>query len=492
MRFKKTLTALLIAMVALSAVAPAVSAASNFNDDADAAQNPYIAADVTVSSFDRADMSVGEYEDDSGEIAQLPAVVDQSDDVDDIGSGTVNPYKFVATDIEFSDAARFPTDKESVSAIHNESEWTTAGLTVSDASTAPGVEALEVSSSGLTSGSTASATYDNVSITSDAEKRYLQVALDVVSMDSGATVELRAMDSDGDYVDVYASPSASATDDNVLATGTGEGFVIQEQMGSLTVEGSGDGTLAEIQSIEVVVSDADATVRMSALNAQKTSEWTFGDKRVNTDDEDDFETESITDVSSAGAIAIYNLDTMGSTFDNAVINGLTVPMKFSAGALEDESEVNVTFTSADSYPSFSQKMTSQYKLELPDAYDLSYANAELRQESQIPNSRYQSVELYEGVGDTDFSEISSWTIRTDAIGAVDNDVVLDNTIQPGQQIAYQSIVLVTDQEASQVQDVSAGAGQFGSSSGGIFDMILSPIGAVVGAVLAFLGLRGGE
>ena len=497
MNARTIVAGLLAALLVTSAVAPAALAASDFNEDASSAQNPYIATDVTVDNFDRSSIEPGQYEDDSGGVATLPATVNQSDDVDDIGSGNVNPYHFVATDVDFSDAGAFPHAEANVSAVDNETRWSidessTAGSTaVLDSTTAPGVEALEVSTSSQTSSDTAVTTFSDVSITSDAEKRYLQAMLDVNALDSGATVELRAVDSDGDYVATTIDASASASDANVIGTGTGSGYVIQEQVGALTTQGTGDGTMAEIQSIEIAVMDGDADIRVSALNADKTSEWKLGDERVDTDDEDDFETESIYDVSEPGPIGVYNLDTMGSTFDNAEINGLEIPMEFRASDLaNDEQDVNVTFAEASSYPSFENRMEAYYRLELPDAYDLSYANAALKQDVTLPNSRYQTVEIAEGASDTDFGDISGWADALNAIGSQGDVATLDDTIQPGQEIAVHATVLVTDDEKSELQQLG-GAGQFASSDGGLLDMILSPLGALAAAGGALLArIRG--
>lgn len=496
--FKTIFTALIATLLVTSLAAPAAMAAPDFNENASASQNPYITADVTVENYDRAEMEPGQYEDDSGEIATLPATVNQSQDVDDIGSGTVNPYQFVATDVDFSDGSGFPHAEENVSAVDNESAWSvdqssTAGsMTVSDSSTAPGVEALQVSTSSQTSGDTATATFSDVSITSDAQKRYLQAMLDVEQLDSGATVEVRAVDSDGDYVATTINASATASDDDVIATGTGEGYVIQEQIGALTTQGTGDGTIGAVESVEVVVMDGNAEVRFSALNTDKTSEWALGDERVNTDDEDDFETETIRDVSEPGQVGVYNLDTLGPAFSNAEINGLEMPMEFRASDLAtDEQEVNVSFAAADSYPSFENRMEAYFRLELPSAYDLSYANAALKQDVTVPNSRYQTVEVLEGASDTDFSDLSGWSDVTASVGTQGDTVTLDDTIQPGQEIAIHETVLVTEDEKNQLQQTGV-AGQFAASSdGGLVDMILSPFGAIAGAAGALLArIRG--
>lgn len=480
-----------VALLLLAGLTGPVAAAPDFNEDAEAAQNPYITADVTVDGFDRGEMSVGEYEDDSGEIVSLPASVVKSEDVDDIGTGEVNPYTFVASDINFSDAGAFPRDKDSVSAL-DASEWSTdtsssaGSMSVSDSETAPGVDAVSISTSSQSSGDTAVATFGNFSVTSDVEKRYLQAVMDVNTLDSGTTLELRATDSDGDYVVATLDSGATASDADVIGATTGEGFVFQEQVGGLSVQGSGDGAMGEIQSIDVHVVDGNADIDVSALNVQKTSEWGFGAERVDSDDDDEFETNTIRDVSEPGAISIHDVSTMSGEFDSAEIAGITMPMEFAASDLDNDSDlVDVTFDEATNYPSFEWRQEAYYRLQLPDAYDLSYANAALEQEVSVPENRYSVVEIAEGASGTDFEDIDSWTDKSGSLSSEGTTVELDSTIQVGQEIVVHESVLVTEDEKSAVQAVG-GVGQFGSSGGGILDMILSPFGAIAGAVGALL------
>ena len=492
-KFKTIFTALLATLLVTSLAAPAAVAAPDFNENASAAQNPYIEADVTVANYDRVEMTPGQYEDDSGDVANLPGTVQQSNDVDDIGSGEVNPYHFTATDVAFADATAFPHADNNVSAIQNTTRWgvntsaSAGSMTVDSAMTAPGVDALYVSTSSQTAGDTATASFDDVLITSDAQKRYVQAILDVDQLDTGATVELRAVDSDGDYVATTINSSATASDDDVIATGTGDGYVIQEQVGALSTQGSGDGTMGAIDSVEVVVMDGDATIQMSALNADKTSQWSLGDKRVDTDSDDDFETETIEDVSEPGQVQLSDMDSLGPAFDDAEISGLEMPMRFAASDLAtDDQKVNVTFQPAESYPSFENRMEAYYRLELPSAYDLSYANAALKQDVTVPSSRYQTVEVREGASDTQFSEIDGWTDSTSAITSQGDTVTLDDTIQPGQEIAIHETVLVTNDEADALREI-AGAGQFSENSGGLINTLVSPLGglaAIGGALLA--------
>jgi len=383
MNIKRSVTLLLVGLLAISSVAgPAaaqqVAQTNQINPEASAAQNPYIAVDTTISTFDRSTMQPGEVEDNSGDIVELNATIDSSDDVDDLGDGTVNQYHFIASDIQFADSDAFPHAESNVSAVNNESKWTTdesstaGSMTVADSSTASGVEALEVSTSGQSSSDVAVASFSDVSITSDAEKRYLQSILDVNSRDSETTVEIRAVDADDDYV-------------GLNVTNSGEGIVTQEQIGELSVSGSGDGTMSEIQRIEIVISDGNADLDISALNADKSSPWTLGDERVENTDGDGLETETITS-HGGGEIMIHDLGTMGVEFEDATINDLTAPMNFRSSDLGSD-RTNVTFSESPNYPSFEQKQTARYRLLLPDYYDISYSNAELRQESNIPESR---------------------------------------------------------------------------------------------------------
>ena len=183
---------------------------------------------------------------------------------------------------------------------------------------------------------------------------------------------------------------------------------------------------------------------------------------------------------------------MGPAFDSAEINGLEIPMEFRASDLEaDEQDVNVTFSEAAQYPNFENRMEAYYRLELPSAYDLSYANAALKQDVTLPNSRYQTVEVAEGASDTDFDDISGWVDVLGSVSSQGDTVTLDDTIQPGQEIAFHTTVLVTDDEKSELQQLG-GAGQFAASGdGGLLSMLLSPLGALAAAGGALLArIRG--
>jgi hypothetical protein len=78
-----------------------------------------------------------------------------------------------------------------------------------------------------------------------------------------------------------------------------------------------------------------------------------------------------------------------------------------------------------------------------------------------------------------------------SVSSQGDTVTLDDTIQPGQEIAFHTTVLVTDDEKSELQQLG-GAGQFAASGdGGLLSMLLSPLGALAAAGGALLArIRG--
>jgi hypothetical protein len=498
-------TALLaVGLLLLSAVAPAMAASTttstpsedvSVNYDADGAPNPYIDVDaVTVAAHDRDTMdSALQYESNSGDIKTLPAMVNQTNNASS-PYRTNNPYSMVATDIEWNDASAFPHGKENVSAI-DASEWSkdmssSAGsATISDSTTAPGVDAVSFSTSGQTSGDTAKFTFSNFSVTSDAQKRYLQVAADINSLDSGTSAELRAVDADLDHVSVdLVNQSANETDSAVVANATGEGDVLQVQLGSLAVEGSGDGTLQEIQQVQIVVSDGNLDADISALNAESLGEWTFGEERVDTDSDDELETESI--MEPHGRFNVYNLSTMGPAFDNAVIHSLEFPAQFRAQYYMDSEDGQTEFIEATNRPGFAAILDHYKRISLPAQYDLSYSGTELVAEQSWISSRYVSVETKEAVGSTDFGDIDGWTTVTDSFDSEGDKVTLDSTVGAGTEYALHYEIKLQQGEVDTLKTTKGGGpGVLGGGGGGFFSMLVSIPGMIVTGLAGFFGGR---
>jgi hypothetical protein len=474
---------------ALAQAAMTINDPTAINYDSDAVQNPGI--EVTLEK-DTHQMGWGptEYEGDDGEVKTPDARVNDSE---------ANPVGITATDIAFEDAGAFPRYNESHSALHAD-EWSAeTGVSVSNTTTAPDVDALNVATNGsFTSGDSATATYTlSESIDSDENKRSLQLFADVNTLDAGAHVEVRIVDEDGDYKTAVIDPDNSTDADHVLANATGEGYVLQHQLGKLdtTTVGGSDGEFDNMASVEILVEDGDADVSLSVINAEKLGEYTLGEQRVDTDDDGEKDdTRTITEPS--GTYWVTGYDTLGETFSNATIAGSEVVMIFDASSLETETDARIEFTDdrggSGVYPGFDFIVDAYYRLSLPSAYDVSYSNAELTDTVERPSSRYETVEYAEGVSDTEFGEISSWNSVKSSYDSQGDDVTLDSTIQPGQELAIHYEYLITGSEKGTFESSGMAAGQFAGESGGWLSNI-PIVGQWLGGIVAAVGaLFGGK
>ena len=493
---KKKLKTLAVVLFALAIVGSSTVAALNFSADA---PNPTAKVDsVTVSAYDVKWGDSLTFENDSGSVLALPATLNSSTDVDDLGKGTVNPFSLVATNIEEKDFGEFPRtgdttedpdkDDNTASAL-DASEWTKSGaasskLTVSDTETAQNVEAVRFDADSMTSGDVATATYQNWTseLDSDESKRYLQVAADVDQLASSAEVQIKVVDESGDYKQLVLNTSETQSSSGVLANATGDGHVSQVQLGELTTFGGG--SWDNIEKVEVTVVDGDADVSISMLNAGKMSRYKFGTKYVDNDDDDDLEKKEIYE--PHGTYSIYSVETLDSEFDGATIHGLSFPAHFSAEDLEDSNIKTEWQDGKDAgYPNWDKFATFFYRLELPSAYDLSYSGVELVQETQWPGDRYVSVQYAEGVSeDTDFEDIedNQWASKTSSYDAKGKNVTVDSTIAPGDDLVFKFEMVFTGDEASNLQ--TAGGGGDGGAMGSGF----SNIPLIGGLIVVLLGI----
>lgn len=475
---------LAIGLVALTLVAQplAVAAAAggvSFSDDSPA-PNPEVSVNVTKSTHMMEWSDDLAYENDNGEKATLNAAVNDSYD---------NPYWYTASDVNATDFDAFPHDKSDVSAL-DAGEWTTSGATVSNVETGPGVDAVNFATSGsLTSGGSESATFSNFSVTSDESKRTLQLVLDVVSIDSGASLEVRIVDEDGDYKMAEINTSRSSGED-YIASATGEGIVYQAQLGKLDTMGSGDGTFDNIQKVELVAQDADVEVNIAGLNVEKMGMWDFGDTRMDTDGDDELESTSVMENKDGGAIMVESLDTLGDTFSQAYINDLTIAVDFRASDLEDE-DVMLETEMTDAYPGYAGTATIYYRLSLPAQYDLSYSDATLTDEQSVTSDRVMSVEYAEGTADTEFGNISSYSDITGQYGTEGTEVTVDETIQSGQSLVIKYKFKFTESQFDAIEASSGGAAGPAKAPGGIDLPFIGAIGGIIGGLFLFIRrLRG--
>jgi len=456
----KRQSAIALGLVMLITASPLVGGALAVNFGADAAQNPTVQTNVTKAVHEMG-WSATEYEDDGGSVTELPATANETYE---------NPYSYALDGVNATDYGAFPHSKDDVSAL-DASEWSkdvsgSAGsATIANTETEPGVDAVSLSTSSQTSSDTAKFTMSNFSVTSDAEKRMLQVGMNINTLASGATVEVRAVDADGDYVAATANPSQTGGQSEI-ASSTGDGYMFQRQVGEMTVSGTGDGTMGEIQKTVVVVSDEDADVDIYALNTEKTGKWNFGDQRVDSDGDGDYDsTETLYEVngSSAGQVSVTDLSTLGTTFSSATLHDVTIPMDFEASEL-DADDIKEEYESADQYPNFDTQADVYYRLQLPDAYDLSYADAELTDTVALPGDRYQTVEYAEG-SSADLGNESSYSDITGSYGSAGAAVSVDSTVSVGTNMVIHYDYVLTGDEASALQaSDSAGGGVLGDSA----------------------------
>ena len=474
MNIKKTAFSTLIALLVLSSmVATPAMAVGGIGWGGDSkAPNPMIGADVTIDEWSGEDMETAlQYYDDSGDVASLPASVNDSND---------NPITVTATDIDFDERNEFPRksdeDGDNAASALDDSEWTTSGATVSSTTTAPSVDALAYSGSA----SSDSATYSNFSV-SDGEKSYLTIAADISSASGTPTIQVT--DADGDYVEfeVY-NASGDADADTVLANTTGEGMVLQQQIGDQTVLGSGDGTFDSAEEI-TISGDVDADI--SVLDAERTRALQFGEKRVDDDDDDELETVTITE--PTGSYQVAGTGGFDATMEDATYYGVTIDAHFAAEDLQDAEDASVSFATDNDYPQWDQVGSFDFKLELPTAFDLSYANTELVDDPELPEERYKTVELAEDVGDTDFADIEYTDVTSSYSGG---EVSLDSTVSSGTEYAISYTVVLTDGEVDAMQSASGGAaGPMDAGAGGPIDFLFSLPGLVLSGIVGFLGLR---
>lgn len=475
-----------IAGVAIAANVPSpIDDPTELNYDASTVHNPEIGVAVTKDVHRVGEWTPVQYEGDSGSTRELNASLNQSQ---------ANPVALVATDINASDFGEFPRKNEgdNTASALDASEWTTSGsasgkLTVSDTTTAPNVDAVQIATSSMTSGDVAVAEYGNFSIDSDEDKRFGQLAADISTLDAATHAEVRVVDADGDYKR-FIIDAANATDNaNVLANSTGEGFVSQQQLGKMTtrsVSGS-DGTFDNAEAVHVRVTEGDLDASFALVNVEKMGRYQFGEQAYDEDD-DGTKDETRTVYEPSGQYRITGYDSLKPSFGGAEVHNTEQVLQFHASNLTSQTDAHVEYSAATDYPDFAFIADVYYRLQLPSAYDLSYQNAELTDTVNLPSGRYQSVEVAEGVGDTGFEDISSWSSVKSNYGTQGANVTLDATIQPGQQIAVHYEYPVTRNEQGAMKAAGGIAGQFagGGGGGGFLSgiPIIGSIASIVGAI----------
>ncbi|QLH83226.1 hypothetical protein [Halosimplex pelagicum] len=476
-------------MVATATPAAAASPGLNFSDDK--TPNPTIVEDeLTIHEHDRAQMGDPlEYYNDAGEVTTLNASVNSS-------QTTPVGLRFDKVNAEaFGQFPRIDAESDNWATWTSAANWTTtsgasSSVSVTDAD-ADGVEKVGVDAS-VASTETATATFgQNVSLESDPNKRVLTFGGTVDELTTDATVEVRVVDGDGDYRYADINASRMASDETVIANGTGTSLVFQERVSNLPLVAGGDGTLDSIQQIDVVASEANAEVTISWLDADRKGEVDLADIERDTDDDGDLETTTVTNIYEGGVTNITSLSTLGDTFDTATIADLSVyNVSYALSDLTDESEFSVNFSSGDAY-NYPEKLELYGDLSVKTAIDLSHGDLALEFDQGLINERYAVLEVGSGVdSSTGFGNASdsAMTGMTGALSGQDTTAELVSSATADTNYRFHAVILYQTEEVDTIQDTSAGMGPTGSGGGGFFGGIWGQITAVVAMVGGGLGL----
>ncbi|MCO8254542.1 hypothetical protein NKF26_12085 [Haladaptatus sp. AB618] len=458
----RRLSVLLIVLLATSTLIGAVGATGNAAINYDAGPNPYIEEQtLTVATHNMSTMGPLDYSNDDGEVTTLPA---------HLNSSVKNQFSVRFDKVSDDAFTQFPRDTNK-SAVLDQGDWTTSGLTVSEANT--DVEGINFA------GTNGTATYSDLDL-DDANKRVLLAVGTINSIDAGASVEIRAVDADGDYKAVTWNE-------------TGSGIVTQQKLADATLQGSGDGQLDTVTKIVVATVNGDADVSLVGLDAERKSKLVLGTTWM--DEDDDGSKESVTRYESdGGAVDLTTLDSMGAWTDDAMIHDLEIHGVIYAAADVASDDVSANFSDADNFASYPTKLDDRVRLKVPVAIDLTHSGLALNAEQKYVNQRYVGVKLVEGVSDdTKLSNVSQnkFSDVTSKYNAIGETHELDATISPGTGYVFHATILLQSDDVRKLKDVSSSnaAGGPVGSSGGILSSIWTWIGTIAASVFGFFKLR---
>lgn len=520
-RKTRFLAVFLAALFVLSvAVMPMASAAASgeLNYGADAADPIWFDGDVTVSKHDmsegatHADMS---YEDDEGLWVDDPIFnVNTSigENVESDEEGNRNPYSFKPGHIEDEDFLRFPMvgddeDDDSTDAEGNEdnlaswqdaSEWTeevnASEGSLSETTVAANVEALRIDTgSSMVAGDSYVVKYDNWTseYDSDEDKRVLQFAIDVDTLDAATNYNLSFHDESGDYKMVEIDSSLTAGDTGVVAASTGDSNVYQIKLSKLTTHGSG--SWDNIETLRMNVTDGDFDGSVSWISIDDNSKDSFGEKIVDDDDDDSDYDNTEEQYNATGSITISEPETMDAEFDDAHLTDLTYPFKAPVSELNeagDDGEYRITWATSEKYGQ-PNVLTEEYRLELPDAVDLSFSSVTLEMEQAWPDGRYVELKTVEGAGEELFSDLEDddkYTDQSGSLASEGDEIEIDGTISVGTEYAIKKITTFSDAEKQTVEASmmpGGGGGPVSGGSSGGLDFLVGLPGAILAGAIGF-------
>lgn len=494
----------MVAILTLSVLAGGVALAIPADDlsyDGDtSAPNPYIDVDtMTVASHPMSEGTSHEdmagYYDDNGDWVDDPEFVVNTTSDAETGDN-VNPYSFDVTEVNADFLSEFPRtgtndDGEQEASALDASEWSvddsTGGtMTVSDTETASNVEAVNIAVTGQSADAdVATASYSNWTseLDSDEDKRVLQLGVQVNSIDPGTTVGVNVTDESGDEKIVEIDPSGDATNDGVLASGTGS-YVTQVKLSDLPTVGSGD--WSNIESIDVQVHDGNADLSFSWIDLERKTDITLGEKMVTDSDGEYTETQEIVNVTDGNAIDVHSMETLGSQFDDAVINDVSFPAKYTASELQgeeaDDGAYFLSWDSAEDFPAFDTVLNTTYRLSTHSAIDLSHSGMDLEVEQGFHSDRYAVAGYEEAVGDSSNLTDADLTDQTGSLASTGDVINFDSTVNSGDHYAVGFEIKLTDDEQSAIENTGGAAAPAGGGGGGWMSVVLSPFTWIAGGI----------
>jgi hypothetical protein len=487
-------TAMLLSVVAAPVLAdnsPAPTDDEQINYTADSAPSVYAHADrVEIAEHDRASMSeVLEFYNDNGEAESLSGYGAQLNESRDMPIG-VNLAK--VKDLRYRTFPRISSEDGNGATWTNTGNWSTSSsssgsMSVSDTTVSgANVSSVTFDVSAGSASEYGQATYDRVSITSDATKRVPQVGLNVDSLATDAVVQIRFEDSDGDYVTLAVNGSANpVTNESVIANETGEAFVAQERVSDLPIKGSGDGTFDGIEHVRVRGMDADSQIELFWLDAAKKSEEQLIDIERDTDSDGELETTGIVDKYDPGTAWTDSLDSLPTWSNDATIFDLKVEdLSFPLSEIPDDHN-NITLSDHPTYDG--GELDGSWRNTVPAMIDLSYTNLTLIAEQTAANDRYETVEYATDVGDTDFENVS-YTDATGQFTDKGDSYILVSNLNAGEEYAVHVRQALTENERDSLENLAAMGGPTGSGAGGFFSSAFGKFVGVIGSIVGALGL----
>ena len=473
MRLPSRLGVLGAFMALMLLVAPAAAATSTgLNLDSEKTPNPTLYVTYEKASHNMShSQNVLDYQDDDGNWQTLNGSLDN----------VSNPITIEATNIDR--AAAYPSDANSTLSPDS---YTLSGNTskVNLSASSGDVGGLVVDASQIATGDSVTATMANVSETSDVNKRVFHIVGSVAELNG--TAEVRAIDTDGDYV-ALTLDSASATDSAaVLAGETGSSFVAQQKVGDLAVQGSGDGVMNEIASTAIVAQNGSVQATFTTISFDRLSKVKYGVEQTDTDG--DGTTEPVDVYEPTGAYSIESLESLDSVFAEATIYGVQFEyaQDASAGSVSYEYDAEA----AEEYNNYDYVFRMYADYELVSAMDLEVLSAELTDTVVFPTTRLLDAKYIEGAGSSSYDSLadsSAWSDLTDEYDAAGDNasVSIDSTIQESTRyVVFQSWLVDEDDKTDQTAEGGIG-GPMSAVGNGILGFLGSLPGIVVSGIVGY-------